>query len=78
MWEHDGDAVDVPNQLAAELLATPGGDFKVAEAAAEPAGDAAPADVPAPAEPPAAPEAPVVPPVAAPPEAPAPEAPATG
>jgi hypothetical protein len=28
-WENDGDAVDVPQHLAAELLAIQGGDFSV-------------------------------------------------
>jgi hypothetical protein len=53
-WEHDGDAVDVPDHIAADLLAIRGGGFSVADGTAAPA---APADPPA--DPPKAPAKPM-------------------
>ena len=58
-WANDGDVVDVPDDLGAELLAIPGGGFSYVEPDAEPA-DPAPDTTkgkagtePAPTDPPA-------------------------
>jgi hypothetical protein len=59
-WKNDGDAVEVPYDLAMELMAIKGGGFSVPEPGppkAKPAAKpAVPAEVPAPADKPAPPK----------------------